>query len=340
MALGTSHSAVIHPIHDAGRRIRRALAALVSVLLAGALAACGLGTAGGYTPSGTLAGPIADVDLDGATVSVGSKNFTEQIILGKMAVSLFESAGAQVQDLTNAPGSNTSREAMLSGDMTFAWEYTGTAWVSYMAQDDPIPDEREQYEAVRDKDLADNNLVWLPPAPMNNTYGFAMTRANADRLGISTLSEISSIPESEQSFCVESEFASRNDGFQPMLDTYEISAPPPDRVSTLDTGAIYAATAGGTCTFGEVFTTDGRILALDLVVLEDDRQFFPKYNLSGVVNGELLDEHPQIADLLAPVSEKLTNDVLLELNAKVDVDGEDPADVAFEWLTQEGLVEG
>ena len=340
MALGTSHSAVIHPIHDVGRRIRRTLAALVALLLAGALAACGLGTAGGYTPSGTLAGPIADVDLDGATVSVGSKNFTEQIILGKMAVSLFESAGAQVQDLTNAPGSNTSREAMLAGDMTFAWEYTGTAWVSYMAQDDPIPDEREQYEAVRDKDLADNNLVWLPPAPMNNTYGFAMTRANADRLGISTLSEISSIPESEQSFCVESEFASRNDGFQPMLDTYEISAPPPDRVSTLDTGAIYAATAGGTCTFGEVFTTDGRILALDLVVLEDDRQFFPKYNLSGVVNGELLDEYPQIADLLAPVSEKLTNDVLLELNAKVDVDGEDPADVAFEWLTQEGFVEG
>ena len=340
MALGTSHSAVIHPIHDVGRRIRRTLAALVALLLAGALAACGLGTAGGYTPSGTLAGPIADVDLDGATVSVGSKNFTEQIILGKMAVSLFESAGAQVQDLTNAPGSNTSREAMLAGDMTFAWEYTGTAWVSYMAQDDPIPDEREQYEAVRDKDLADNNLVWLPPAPMNNTYGFAMTRANADRLGISTLSEISSIPESEQSFCVESEFASRNDGFQPMLDTYEISAPPPDRVSTLDTGAIYAATAGGTCTFGEVFTTDGRILALDLVVLVDDRQFFPKYNLSGVVNGELLDEYPQIADLLAPVSEKLTNDVLLELNAKVDVDGEDPADVAFEWLTQEGFVEG
>ena len=340
MALGTPPSAVIHPIRDAGRRIRKTLAALLSLLLAGALAACGLGTAGGYTPSGTPAGPLEGIELDGATVSVGSKNFTEQIILGKMAVSLFESAGAQVQDLTNAPGSNTSREAMLAGDMTFAWEYTGTAWVSYMAQDDPIPDERAQYEAVRDKDLADNNLVWLPPAPMNNTYGFAMTRANADRLGISALSEVSSIPESEQSFCVESEFASRNDGFQPMLETYDIAAPPADRVSTLDTGAVYAATAGGTCTFGEVFTTDGRILALDLVVLEDDRQFFPKYNLSGVVNGELLDEYPQIADLLAPVSEKLTNDVLLELNAKVDVDGGDPAEVAFDWLTQEGFIEG
>ena len=114
MALGISPSSAARSVHDAGRRIRKILAALVSLLLAGALAACGLGTAGGYTPSGTLAGPIADIDLDGATVSVGSKNFTEQIILGKMAVSLFESAGAQVQDLTNAPGSNTSREAMLS----------------------------------------------------------------------------------------------------------------------------------------------------------------------------------------------------------------------------------
>lgn len=340
MALGISTSSAARSVHDAGRRIRTTLAALVSLLLAGALAACGLGTAGGYTPSGTLAGPIADIDLEGATVSVGSKNFTEQIILGKMAVSLFESAGAQVQDLTNAPGSNTSREAMLSGDITFAWEYTGTAWVSYMAEDNPILDERKQYEAVRDKDLAENDLVWLPPAPMNNTYGFALTRANAERLGISKLSEISSVPENEQSFCVESEFASRNDGFQPMLETYDIPAPPADRVSTLDTGTVYAATAGGTCTFGEVFTTDGRILALDLVVLEDDRQFFPKYNLSGVVNGELIDEYPQIADLLGPVSEKLTNDVLLKLNAKVDVDGEDPADVAFNWLTQEGFIEG
>lgn len=338
MASGTTPSTITTPIYDAGRRIRKAFAALVSLLLVGTLAACGLGTAGGYTPSGTLAGPIEGIDLDGATVSVGSKNFTEQIILGKMAVSLFESAGAQVQDLTNAPGSNTSREATVSGDITFVWEYTGTAWVSYMAQDDPIPDERKQYEAVRDKDLADNNLIWLPPAPMNNTYGFALTRANAERLGITKLSELSSIPENEQTFCVESEFASRNDGFQPMLETYDIPTPPADRVSTLDTGTIYAATAGGTCTFGEVFTTDGRMLALNLVVLEDDRQFFPKYNLSGVVNGELMDEYPQIADLIEPVSEKLTNDVLLELNAKVDVDGEDPADVAFDWLTSEGFL--
>lgn len=321
-------------------RLRRWLAAAVSLVLATALAACGLGTAGGFTPTGTLAGPLEGVDLGGASIPVVSKNFTEQIILGKMAVALFKSAGADVKDLTNAPGSNTSRETMLSGDAKFSWEYTGTAWVSYMGEDDPIPDERAQYEAVRDKDLADNDLVWLPPAPMNNTYGFALTRANAERLGITKLSQLPDVPENEQTFCVESEFAARNDGFQPMLQTYDVPPPPANRVSTLDTGSVYAATAGGTCTFGEVFTTDGRILALDLVVLEDDRQFFPKYNLSGVVNGALLEQYPQIADIVDPVSKELTNDELLKLNAKVDVDGEDPADVAFSWLEEKGFVTG
>lgn len=313
-------------------------AASCAVILAGSLAACGLGTAGGFTPSGTLAGPVEGIDLGGASVPITSKNFTEQILLGKMAVELFKSAGADVKDLTNAPGSNTSRQTMLSGDAKFSWEYTGTAWVSYMAEDDPIPDEKKQYEAVRDKDAADNDLTWLPPAPMNNTYALAMTRANAESLGITKMSEIPTIPADKQSYCVESEFAARNDGFQPMLAKYDIAPPPANRVSTLDTGTVYAATADGTCTFGEVFTTDGRILALDLVVLDDDRQFFPKYNLAGVVNGELLRDYPQIADLVGEVSKKLTNEVLQVLNGKVDVDGQDPADVAFEWLESEGFV--
>ncbi|WP_333618096.1 glycine betaine ABC transporter substrate-binding protein [Dietzia sp.] len=318
---------------------KRLGAAASAFILAATVSACGLGTAGGFTPSGTLAGPVEGIDLDGVAIPVASKNFTEQILLGKMAVELFKSAGAEVKDLTNAPGSNTSRQTMLSGDSKFSWEYTGTAWVSYLEHDDPIPDEQKQYEAVRDEDAVMNDLAWLPPAPMNNTYSFATPRATAERLGITKMSEIPSIPENEQTYCVEAEFAARNDGFQPWLARYDLPAPPPSRVSTLDTGTVYAATADGTCTFGEVFTTDGRILALDLVVLEDDRQFFPKYNLSGVVNGELLRDNPQIAELIGAVSKKLTNEVLQVLNGRIDVDGEDPADVAFEWLQSEGFLE-
>lgn len=325
------------------RMVRRAASALACVLVLVLGSGCGLGTAGGFTESGTLAGPVADVEpLDGLTLTVGSKNFTEQIILGKMAVILLKSAGATLQDLTNIPGSASQRQAMLEGDIGFEWEYTGTAWIAYLGHSDPIPDPRKQYEAVREEDLAKNDLVWLEPAPMNNTYGFAAKRAVAERLGVSTLSDLAEVPVAERTFCVESEFENRNDGFQPMLKTYGIplgKGVPQDNVKTLDTGAIYAATDQGVCNFGEVFTTDGRIKALDLVVLEDDRNFFPIYNVCAVFLAEIVEEYPQVADLFNPLAATLTDEVLIELNARVDVDGEDPADVAWDYLTTQGFVE-
>ncbi|WP_342659547.1 Osmoprotectant-binding protein OsmX [Rhodococcus ruber] len=322
----------------------RLLSRLAGALLAAStLAACGLGTAGGFVPTGELAGPLQSVEpLDGASISVGSKNFSEGILLGKMAVILLRSAGADVTDLTNIPGSASSRQAQLEGQVDLQWEYTGTAWIAYLGHEEAIPDERAQYEAVRDEDLRENGLVWLPPAPMNNTYGFAATSADAQRLGVASLSDIANIPVAERTFCVESEFANRNDGLQPMLDTYGIplgSGVPRENIRTLDTGAIYEATARGDCNFGEVFTTDGRIEALDLTVLEDDRKFFPIYNVAVVVREETLTENPQIAELFAPVSRKLTDETLIELNGRIDVDGQEPAEVAYDWLVQEGFVE-
>jgi osmoprotectant transport system substrate-binding protein len=321
----------------------RATPALACVLVLVLGSGCGLGTAGGFTETGTLAGPVAEVEsLDGLTITVGSKNFTEQIILGKTAVILLKSAGAAVHDLTNIPGSASQRQAMLEGDIGFEWEYTGTAWIAYLGHSDPIPDPRKQYEAVRKEDLAKNDLVWLDPAPMNNTYGFAAKRDVAEELGVSTLSDLAKVPPAERTFCVESEFENRNDGFQPMLETYGIplgKGVARDNVKTLDTGAIYAATDQGVCSFGEVFTTDGRIKALDLVVLEDDRKFFPVYNVSAVFLEEIVAEHPQIEELFNPLSATLTDEVLIELNARVDVEGEDPAEVAWDYLTTAGFLD-
>lgn len=309
------------------------------------LSSCMLGTAGGPIKKGTLAGPVADVkSLDGLEISVGSKNFNENIILGKMAITLLASGGADVKDLTNIPGSAAARQAHLEGQIDAMWEYTGTGWITYLGHDKPIPDEQEQYEAVRDEDLEKNNLVWLPPAPMNNTYGFAITQKSVKKYGITKLSEIKKLPVSERTFCVESEFTNRPDGLPGMLKTYDIPQGQPDGVpaknlKTYQTGAVYSATAKGECVFGEVFTTDGRIKALNLTVLEDDRQYFPKYNVALVLQEDILEEYPQIKDLFAPLTEKLTNEVLLELNAKVDVDGEEPVDVAYDWLKKEGFIE-
>jgi osmoprotectant transport system substrate-binding protein len=272
---------------------------------------------------------------------VGSKNFTEQLVLGKIAVILLQSAGAEVTDLTNIPGSASARYAQIDGQVDLEWEYTGTAWISYLGHTKPIPDEQKQYEAVRDEELRKNDLVWAEPAPMNNTYGFATPTETLKKLGITKLSEIADLPADQRTFCVESEFKNRNDGFQPMLEKYDLplgQEVPQGNVKTLATGAIYAATDKGECNFGEIFTTDGRIKALDLTVLEDDRQFFPKYNVATVFRKEVLDEHPELRDLFAPVSAKLDDKTLIELNAQVDVDGRDPVDVAHDWLRKEGFL--
>ncbi|MFH5821350.1 glycine betaine ABC transporter substrate-binding protein [Georgenia sp. AZ-5] len=320
---------------------RTRLLAATAAASASLLAACGLQPATGYVPA-VQPGSIGPVDGAGdVAVTVGSKNFTEQLILGKIAVMALRAAGFQVTDSTNIPGSVAAREGQLSGDVDMAWEYTGTAWVAYMGQTG-IPDQQQQWQAVHEADLA-NGVTWLPPAPMNNTYGFAMGPDAAGELGITALSQIKDLPVEERTFCVESEFRSRDDGLEPMLEHYGIplddpAGVPSENLKVMDTGAIYAATAAGECNFGEIFTTDGRILALDLTVLEDDEKYFPSYNVAPVVRTEVLEEVPEIAEVFERITPLLTDELLIDLNARVDVEGEEPADVALDWMVSEGLV--
>ena len=314
--------------------LRMLVAAMVA---AAALAGCGLESASG-TVLKAEPGSIQHYDsLDGVPITVAAKDFTEQLILGNMLSIILATAGADVTNMTNTPGSFGVRQALLSGDADVAPEYTGTGWINYLGHEDPIKGSEEQWRAVNEEDQA-NGLTWLPPAPMNNTYAFAIRESAAERLGVTKLSDLAELPRSELTFCVESEFASRNDGFVPMLETYGLSRADLGEVTTLDTGVIYTATADSDCNFGEVFTTDGRIPALDLRVLEDDKQFFPLYNLTEVVNSDLLAAHPELAEIFGQLNPKLTNDVMLALNARVDNNGEDPALVARSWLIKEGLL--
>jgi glycine betaine/choline ABC-type transport system substrate-binding protein len=325
-------------------RRRRALAAAAALAGAGLLAGCGLQPAASYVPQagpGTIS-PAEDLPED-ASVVVTSKNFTEQLVLGKVAVLAAQAAGFEVTDLTNVPGSQPVRELMLSQQADFTWEYTGTAWITYLGNAEGIPDKREQYDAVREADAA-NGLTWGEPAPLNNTYAMAASREVAEELGgITKMSQIADLPAAERTFCLEPEFNSRPDGFNPMLEAYGLErgaadGVPDDNVGIYDTGAVYSATDNGDCNFGEVFTTDGRIDSLDLVVLEDDRNFFPAYNGAPVFNTATLAEYPQLEEVFAQVSPLLTDEVMRQMNLRVDVDGEEPADVAYEWMVSEGLI--
>lgn len=320
-------------------KVLAALAA-TSLLLTG----CGLRAANQFTPAASP-GTITPIDgVDGAEITVGSKNFTEQLILGKIAVIALQVAGFDVTDRTNIPGSVPLREGALSGALDMQWEYTGTAWLTYLGMARGIPDRQQQYEAVRDADLK-NGLTWLPPAEMNNTYAFAVGKsADPQVRAIDTLSQIADLPVEQRTFCVESEFASRNDGLVPMLKAYGIplgdpQGVPRDNLRILETGAVYTATDHGACNFGEVFTTDGRIPALDLKVLEDDRNFFPAYNVAPVIYTQMLEEHPELADIFNQITPLITDKVMQTLNARVDVAGEEPGDVALGWMVSEGLVD-
>lgn len=318
--------------------MRAALRLLLAVALMVAVAAgCGLRSASGAVLE-AKPGTIQHYDsLEGVPITVTAKDFTEQLILGNMVSIILNAAGADVTNMTNTPGSFGVRQAMLDSTANVSPEYTGTGWINYMANEQPIKDPVAQWRAVDEADKA-NNLTWLPPAPMNNTYAFAIRESEAQRLGVTTLSDLKRLPRQELTFCVESEFANRNDGFVPMLQTYGLTRGDLGRVTHLDTGVIYTATADGDCNFGEVFTTDGRIPTLNLRVLEDDKQFFPLYNLTEVIATDLLDAHPELADIFAQLNPRLTNETMMMLNAKVDSDGDDPAIVAREWLIAEGLL--
>jgi osmoprotectant transport system substrate-binding protein len=318
-----------------------ALVAALLVLAAGA-SGCGLESASAFQPS-VSPGSIKPVkSLKGVTVAVGSKDFTEQIILGKIAVLALTAAGADVVDKTNIKGSVNSRRAQERGDVDLAWEYTGTAWITYLGQTKPIPDAGKQYRAVRDLDQRKNNLVWLPPARFDNTYAFATTKQKAARLGITKMSQLAGLSKDELTFCVESEFANRDDGLRPALGTYNLKIGPNvprGNIKTMDTGVIYSQIdRGSVCTFGEVFTTDGRIPALGLSVLKDDRHFFPVYNPSVVVRGDLLAKHPELRGIFDKISQQLDTKTMQRLNAEVDVKGSEPSLVAKQWLVDEGFL--
>ncbi|MBP2475477.1 osmoprotectant transport system substrate-binding protein [Crossiella equi] len=320
------------------RRLRMVAGALAGCLL---LAGCGL-SAGASAPLHVKPAGIQPVpELAGVEITVGSKDFSEQLVLAYLAELALSAAGADVRDLSNIAGSNSGRDALLSGQIDLMWEYTGTAWISYLGHEEPIPDELAQFKAVAEEDLKRNGVVWSAMAPLNNTYAFAMSKANAERLGVKTVSDIARLVQErpqEATFCLESEFASRNDGMPGLQQRYGFEAPA-GGIKLLGIGPIYQAVANGdTCNFGEVFTTDGRILAQNLVLVEDDKSFFPRYNASLTMRKETADRYPQITRVLEPISKKLTNDVVLKLNAQVDVDGKDPAEVARDWLVAEGLV--
>ena len=304
------------------------LLGLIAVLVVIAVGCGGGGTSG-------------EVDLSDANITVGSKEFTEQLILGQMSILVLENAGATVKDQTRLAGSVATRKALTSGQIDMYWDYTGTGWIVYLGHTKPIEDSYKQYEAVAKEDLKKNGVEWLPPAPANNAYALAVRSEAVDKLGVTKLSDLKQLVEEqpdEATVCAASEFLNRDDGLPGLEKAYGFEFPK-ENISELAEGPIYQAIdQGEKCNFGEVFATDGRMANLGLTVLEDDESFFPIYNPSLLVNKKVMEQYPQIEKIFAPINKKLTTEELQKLNERVDVKGELEDQVAEDWLKENGFI--
>jgi glycine betaine/choline ABC-type transport system substrate-binding protein len=287
------------------------------------------------TGGGMAEEPMEEPEMmETGLVVVSSKDFTEQYILGYITALALEDAGFEVDDQVGLGGTAVNREALLAGEVDLYWEYTGTAWIAHLGHEDPITDPQECYDKVKAED-AGNELAWLAMAPFNNTYTLMMKQTVGEELGITSISDLADYINGggDASLCINQEFYARPDGFRGVEELYGFQFNE-DQVIQMDSGLTYKALQDDECTTAMGFATDGRIAAFGFFNLEDDKQFFPVYNPAPVVRQEILDEMPGIATVLDPIAAALSTDRMMELNKRVDIDEEDPVDVARSFLDE------
>ena len=274
-----------------------------------------------------------------ATIVVGGKNFTEQQLLAEMTAQYLRAKGYEV-DKRAGMGSAVLRQAQESGQIDVYWEYTGTSLITYNKVDisGQTLTAEETYQKVKELD-AEQGLVWLEPSNANNTYALAMRKSEAEEMGIVTLSDLAKAVEEgkDLSIALNAEFYARPDGFKPLQETYGFKFDRGD-IKRMDTGLVYQALKDGQVNVGLVFATDGRIPAFDFKVLQDDKNFFPAYNLAPVVRKETLEKNPELADQLNALSAKLDDETMAGLNAQVDVERKNIEEVAENFLKEQGLI--
>lgn len=280
----------------------------------------------------------------GAQVVVSSKIDTEGGVLGQIILQVLSRAGIATQDRIQLGATPIVRKAILAGEIDIYPEYTGNAAYFFNRAEDPIwKDAAQAYRTARDLDGAENGIVWLTPAPANNTWGVALRSDAAEAAGVVTFSQFGAwvTGGGQVKLAASSEFVSSAPALPAFQAAYGFTLSP-DQLVVLaggDTSATIQAAANGTSGVNAamVYGTDGAIAAAGLKVLEDDKNVQPVYQPAPIIRAAVLEAHPQIADLLKPVFERLDLETLQKLNGKVQVEGVPAADVARDFLTANGF---
>jgi osmoprotectant transport system substrate-binding protein len=259
--------------------------------------------------------------------------FTEQTLLAELTAQYLRTKNYDVQ-ITGGLGSTLARSAQETGQLDLVWEYTGVSLVSYNHIDEKL-DSQQTYDRVKQLD-AKKGLTWLSPSKFNNTYALALPQKIADQYPqINTMSDLSQVLKDEVKeghiVALDTEFANRSDGLVGMVKHYDMNLGR-ENTRQMDAGLVYTALRNGQVFAGLVYTTDGRLNAFRLKVLQDDKHYFPDYTAAPVIRQAYLDQHPDLTGLLKPLADLLDNATMRELNARVDVDHDSPSTVAADFL--------
>jgi glycine betaine/choline ABC-type transport system substrate-binding protein len=285
---------------------------------------------------------------DKPTVKIGSKDFTEQVLINEMLAQLLEDAGYPVERQLNLGGSAIVHQALVNGDIDTYIEYTGTGLLAILnltlldastptagAAATPMAGVDPVYETVKREYKDQFNLVWLDPLGFNNTYTLALTQEKAQELGVTKISDLIG-KANDLTFGGTQEFLTRPDGLPGLTVAYE--GLEFGDAKGFDPGLVYQAVDSGDVDVISAFATDGRIPALGLVTLEDDLGFFPPYFAAPVVRQDLLDQDAAVADVINMLAGKIDDQTMADLNSQIDVEGMEPEDVARAFLQEQGLI--
>jgi osmoprotectant transport system substrate-binding protein len=267
-----------------------------------------------------------------AQVKVGSKNFTEQFVLAEIYAQALEAAGIKVERKINLGGTLIAHKALEEKQIDFYPEYTGTMLLVVM-KEEPMTDRKAVYDKVKGE-YAKKGLVVLNEAPMNNTYNMVVRPETAARYKLQTLSDLAKVSK-ELKLGAGSEFRDRKDGLPGLRSVYGMEFKEDLQMAI---GLRYQALQNKQIDVVNGYATDGMISGLKLTRLKDDKNLWPPYYLAPVVRKDALDANPKIAEVVNRISAMIDEATMADLNYKVDVEKQEPKDVARAFLKSKGVV--
>jgi len=294
-----------------------------------------------FLVAGCAEEPAVDADAGAEeepyTVNLAAKGWSENMTLGYMAALLIEEHTVHTVDTSkiNMGPTEMLHPALVEGQIDIYPEYTGTSWMVVLGEEEIISDRMEIFEKSRDAYMEQFDIVMMEPIGFQNTFAIAMTPERVEELGVSKLSELADIP--DLTFIGDNTTFTRPDLYLGLAETYGIDMDGINRV-IVDTSFFYEALDQGEGDLTTLFSTDGRLKEYGFVVLEDDKNFFPPYDAIYVVRGEVLEKYPSINEALEPLLGTIDEETMTELNYLVEVQMEDPEDVAREYLESVGLL--